>query len=62
MKAYYDIECYDCGETIPKGDALWMDRGDKLCYDCARDRGVICPKCRGWKNPEFDTCYECKEQ
>jgi len=56
----WKTECGYCGDTIEEGDRIILtSEKEKMCSDCAYDRGYICD-CGNDKKPEYDTCWDCR--
>ena len=56
----FDSECQECGSIVDQGENMFADDGMFICEPCAEELGVIC-SCGNYKKPEYDTCYNCKD-
>ena len=58
--AFLNTVCDICGEEMEEGDDVFFHEGDKYCELCAEEAGIVC-ECGQYKKPQYETCYECKE-
>lgn len=59
--AFPNTICEGCGEEIEEGDDVFFHEDEKLCEQCAEQLDIVCD-CGQYKKPEYETCYECKEE
>lgn len=60
VEAFRNTICDGCGETLEKGDDLYLTDEGKFCRNCADNEGYIC-ECGGFKKKEYKICYECNQ-
>ena len=58
VEAFSGTVCNGCGETLGKGEELYLTDDGRFCSDCADDEGNVC-ECGNFKKEEFKTCYDC---
>lgn len=58
VESFAGTVCDQCGETLEKGDDLFLVEGQRFCEDCADENNNIC-ECGQFKKEEYKTCYDC---